>query len=189
MRFAGAIALLALAAPAPALAANADVQVGDDFFAPKTTKVQPGDSVTWRWVGAEDHSVRANAHQAEAFKSAVMSAGSFAHTFAEPGRFTYFCEIHPFMTGAVEVGAFVSGAKTKVSGHTAKISFRLSQQARVRLALSGPSKRVVRRLLGAGKRSITLRHLRPGRYRASLRPTDTAGTTGPTVKTKRFSVR
>jgi plastocyanin len=186
MRFAGAIALLALALPAPALAANADVQVGDDFFAPTKTKIQPGDSVTWQWVGSADHSVRANAG---AFKSAVMSSGTFAHTFTKPGRFTYFCEIHPFMTGAIEVGAFVTGAGAKVSGHTAKISFRLSQQARVRVALSGPTKRVVRRLLGAGKRSITLRHLRAGRYRVSLRPTDTAGTTGPAVKTKRFSVR
>ena len=198
MRFAGLPILLALALPAPALAANADVKVDDDFFDAPTVQIQPGESVTWHWVGSSEHTVTASANQTMSFRSPLMGSGSFTRSFPKPGRFTYFCEIHSGMRGAVEVGPppfpdtllpRVSGAKATVSGRTAKVGLRLSEKARVRVALSGPSKRVVTRLLAKGRRSIAFRHLRAGRYRASLRATDTAGNKGRTIKLKRFRVR
>jgi plastocyanin len=198
MRLALPLTLLALAAPAPAFAANADVNVGDDFYDAPTVQIQPGDSVTWHWAGLDQHTVTASANQTMSFRSKLMSSGTFARTFAKPGRFTYFCETHSNMRGAVEVGPApfpdtglprVSGAKAKVSRRTAKVSLRLSEKARVRVALSGPSKQVIARVLAQGKRSFSFRHLRAGSYRASLRATDTAGNNGRTVKLKRFRVR
>jgi len=201
MRLAAALTLLGLAVPAPALAANRDVNVGDDFFDPVPVEIQPGDSVTWRWSGSDDHSVRAVANQTESFRSAtVRGAGkTFAHTFAKRGRFTYFCEVHPAtMRGSVEVGSppfpdtilpRVTSVKPKVSGSSAKLSFRLSEKSTLKVSLSGPSKRSTTRSLGKGKRSLTFRGLREGRYRASLRPTDTSGNKGRVVKSSRFRVR
>lgn len=178
--------------------ASTFVSIGDDFFDPATVRIQPGETVTWRWAGSSKHSVVANANQTERFRSPLQSSGSFPHTFAKPGRFTYHCEIHSNMRGAVEVGSApfpdtglprLAGARARVSGSTAKVSFRLSERSRVRVALSGPSRRVITRVLGPGKRSISFRRLRRGGYRASLRPTDTAGNKGRLVKTRRFSVR
>jgi plastocyanin len=198
MRLALPLTLLALAAPAPALAANADVTVGDDFFDAPTVQIQPGESVTWHWTGAADHTVTTSANQTERFSSKLMSSGTFTRTFARPGRFTYFCQVHSNMRGAVEVGPApfpdttlprVSGAKAKVAGRTAKLGFALSEQARVRVALSGPSKRVVARVLAKGKHAIAFRHLRAGSYRATVLATDTAGNKGRTVNVKRFRVR
>jgi plastocyanin len=198
MRLALTLTLLALAAPAPALAANADVTVGDDFFDAPTVQIQPGESVTWHWTGATEHTVTTSPNQTESFSSKLMSSGTLTRTFAKPGRFTYFCQVHSSMRGAVEVGPapfpdttlpLVSGAKAKVAGRTAKLGFGLSEKARVRVALSGPSKRVVARVLAKGKRAISFRHLLPGSYRATLRATDTAGNKGRTVSLKRFRVR
>jgi plastocyanin len=200
MRLAAPLAVLALAAPGPALAANVDVAVRDDFFEPTPVRVQPGDSVTWRWNDYNQHNVRSFANQTESFRSPFMSgSGTFSRTFAKRGRFTYFCEVHrPFMRGAVEVGPppfpdttlpRVFGVKAKIAGSAVKLSFRLSERARLRVSLSGPSTRRATRTLGRGKRSLTFRRLRGGRYRATLRPTDTAGNKGRAVKSSRFSVR
>lgn len=181
-------------------AAAQTVTVGDDFFAASTVQVQPGDTVTWRWDGSSQHNVRAFPNQTESFRSAFMSGTgkTFARTFAKPGRFSYFCENHPStMRGAVEVGPApfpdtglprVSGLKARVSGSAVKLSFRLSENARVRASLSGPSRKGITKTLRRGSRSITLRGLRDGRYKAGLRATDTAGNRGAAAS-KRFSVR
>jgi plastocyanin len=201
MRLAGLLIVLALALPASALAANADVNVGDNFFDPTPARIQPGDSVTWRWSGFVQHNVRADANQTESFRSAIVSGAgrTFAHTFAKPGRFAYFCEVHPTtMRGAVEVGPApfpdtllprVTGVRARTSGSTAKVSFRLTERSRVRVSLSGPSRKTISRVLRRGRRSLTFRRLRGGRYRASLRATDTAGNRGRLVRSSRFRVR
>ena len=184
---------------APAAASAADVSVGDNFFGPKTVQIQPGDTVNWTWTGFAAHNVRADPGQTERFKSDVMSGSgkTYQHTFAKAGRFTYFCEIHgPAMSGVVEVGSApfpdtllprltrlkASGAKA-----AAKLSFRLSEASRVRVSLRGPSRRTVTKRLGKGRRSIRLRRLKSGRYRATARPTDLAGNRGRAVA-KRFTL-
>jgi plastocyanin len=205
MRFAGLLTLLALLAiPAPALAAsNADVTIGDDFYesptatAP-TVKIQPGDTVTWHWTGMDQHTVTASPNQTVSFSSPFKTSGTFKRGFPKPGRFIYHCQVHDQMRGAVEVGPppfpdtslpRISRYKARVSGSTMKVSFKLSEKSRVRVAVSGPSDKVVTRLLGTGKRSITFRHLKAGRYRAGLRLRDTAGNKGHSPKTKRVRVR
>lgn len=198
MRPTGLALLAVLALPAPALAANADVSVGDDFFDAATVRIEPGDSVTWRWTGSNSHNVVAAPNQTMSFRSRLQRSGSYARSFPDRGRFTYVCEIHPAMRGAVEVGAApfpdtllprVAAARARVARRTARVGFRLSERARVRVALSGPSRRVTTRLLARGSRAIAFRGLRPGRYRATLRATDTAGNRGRAVRTAAFSVR
>ena len=44
------------------------------------------------------------------FDSEALNPGeSFMFTFPEAGTFSYHCEIHPFMTGSVTVGAAGGG--------------------------------------------------------------------------------
>jgi plastocyanin len=194
------LAAAALAAvPATASAANAEVSVGDNFFNPKTVQIQPGDSVTWRWTGSAPHNVKADSGQTESFGSKVLTGtgNTFEHTFADPGRFTYFCEIHgPVMSGAVEVGPppfpdtllpRLTRLKASPGGAAVMLSFRLSEGARVKVSLRGPSRRSLTKRLGKGRRSVRIRRLRAGRYSATVRPTDVAGNRGRAV-TKRFTI-
>jgi plastocyanin len=187
-----------LAAPASAYAANADVAVRDDFFDPSTVQIQPGETVTWRWSGLNQHNVASDPNQAESFNSEFMIVGTFSHTFSRPGRFTYFCEVHPSnMRGAVEVGSApfpdttlpsLSRVRARTGEGRVRLSFRLSEDARVKVSLRGRSRRSVTRSLSRGSRSVRFRRLRAGRYRATLRATDAAGNRGRAV-TKRFRLR
>ena len=193
-----AVAALAVV-PASASAADVEVSVGDNFFKEKTVQIQPGDSVTWRWTGSAAHNVKANSGQTERFGSDVMTGAgnTFRHTFPDAGRFTYFCEIHgPAMSGAVEVGPppfpdtllpRLTRLKASPGAAAVKLSFRLSEGARVKVSLRGPTRRSVTQRLGKGRRSVRFRRLRAGRYRATVRPTDLAGNRGRAV-TKRFTV-
>jgi plastocyanin len=189
------LAVVALAAPASA--ADSTVTVDDDFFKETTVRIQPGDSVSWSWVGSDSHTVTANPGQTEKFASKEQSSGSFSHTFAKAGRFSYHCEIHPTeMRAVVEVGSApfpdtslprVAGAIGKPGRRQAIVSFRLSEAAKVKLTLRGPTRKSVSKRLGKGSRKLRLRRLKPGRYRATLTATDAAGNKGRPAKA-RFSV-
>jgi plastocyanin len=197
MRLAFLPALFLLALPAPALAANADVNVADDEFQAPTVQINPGETVTWHWTGVDQHTVTSHAFQTEKFGSKFMTSGTFQHTFAKPGRFTYYCQVHTFMRGAVEVGPApfpdttlprATSVKAKVSGSTAKIGFRLSEKSRVKVSVRGRTDKVTSRLLSKGKRSLTFKHLKAGSYKYTLSLRDVAKNKGKTVK-KSFRVR
>ena len=86
------------------------VQVGDDFFSPKSIHVSPGDTVQWTLVGQmTNHTVT---DSGGAFDSGFLSSRgmTFSHTFSasDTGKtFNYFCQTHVSvgMTGDVQVGA------------------------------------------------------------------------------------
>jgi plastocyanin len=190
-------AAILLAAPASASAANADVSVMDNFFQARTVQIQPGESVTWHWGTGTTHTATAFPNQTIKFNSGEMSSGTFTKTFPKPGRFTYFCQIHgPSMRGTVEVGPRpfpdtllprLGRVKAKAVDENVKLSFRLSEKAKVKVSLSGPSHRSATKRLGKGKRSVRFKHLKAGDYKATLRPTDGAGNRGR-ASTKRFSI-
>ncbi|ABS66226.1 blue (type 1) copper domain protein [Xanthobacter versatilis] len=101
-----AAALLALAlglAARPAAAAGEEVTVSiDNFtFTPAEVTVAPGTTVTW--VNNDDipHTV---VDKKQAFRSKVLDTeGKYSFTFNTAGDFTYFCSLHPHMTGKVVV--------------------------------------------------------------------------------------
>jgi plastocyanin len=85
--------------PAPA----ALVHIGNFTFNQPAITVHPGTTVTW--VNDDDipHTV---VEQGLAFKSKVLDTGDrFSFTFAKAGQFSYFCSLHPHMTGKVIVKA------------------------------------------------------------------------------------
>jgi plastocyanin len=191
MRLAPVSVLFLLALPAPALAADANVNVADDEFQAPTVQIQPGDTVTWHWTGVDQHTVTTRSGQTERFGSKFMTSGTFQHTFPKPGRFTYFCQVHTFMRGAVEVGPppfpdtllpRATSVKAKASGGTAKISFKLSEKSRVKVAVSGRTDKVTSRLLSKGKHSLKFRHLKAGSYKFTLSLRDLAKNKGKSVK-------
>ena len=74
----------------------------DNFaFTPKELTVKPGTTI--RWTNKDDipHTVTSDS---KVFDSPVLDSNqSFQFTFANAGRFTYFCKLHPHMTGVVMV--------------------------------------------------------------------------------------
>ncbi len=88
------------AAPgAPAAPSNVSVNIANNQFSPSTITISAGSTVTWSNADTVTHTVTADD---QSFASGlVKKATSWSHTFTTPGTFTYFCEIHPEMTGTV----------------------------------------------------------------------------------------
>ena len=85
-----------------AAAAAANQVVIENFsFAPATLTVKAGTKVTW--INRDDvpHTVNENDKR---FKSGPMDTDDqFSYTFTAPGTFSYFCALHPKMTGQIIV--------------------------------------------------------------------------------------
>jgi plastocyanin len=92
-------------APAPSGEAvrSAKVEMVDFSFEPPTVTIQAGGKVAWQNEGETAHTATADD---DAFDTGTVDPGklkSEAAAFKEPGSFSYHCEIHPQMTGTVEV--------------------------------------------------------------------------------------
>ncbi len=82
------------------VAAN-QVVIENFSFAPATLTVKTGTKVTW--INRDDvpHTVNENDKR---FKSGPMDTDDqFSFTFSAPGTFSYFCALHPKMTGQIIV--------------------------------------------------------------------------------------
>ena len=88
------------AADQPA-AANAEVKIDNFSFGPQTVTVPVGATVTW--VNRDDipHTVVSTDG---VFKSKVRDTDeTFSYTFTKAGTYSYYCSVHPKMTGQVVV--------------------------------------------------------------------------------------
>jgi len=97
------------------LAATNTIQVFSfDFGTSPSTHVdpviQPGDTVTWVWVGTSiPHSTTAAPGQLENWDSALHTQPfSFSHTFSNIGTFGYYCSLHGSNAGCGN-GSAMSG--------------------------------------------------------------------------------
>jgi plastocyanin len=82
------------------------VAIEDFYFEPADAAIQPGDTIMWVNEGNTPHTVTSDDGR---FDSEVLNPGeSFMFTFPESGTFSYHCEIHPSMTGSVNVGEAAS---------------------------------------------------------------------------------
>ena len=167
--------LLALAATAPATAAEWTVQAFNFEFGPEQQQVAVGDTVSWSFTDA-GHSSTSRPGQAERWGSGTREAGGiYRHTFTKPGRYEYVCLPHEsFMSGVIQVGQD-SVARTadrfraKRRGRSVTVSVTLNEPAQLTYRLKGPTRRTVKRgRLAAGSHSFKLKRLATGRYRGTL---------------------
>ncbi len=181
----------ALAAPTARQAATANVRTVDFAFKPSFTRIEPGDSVTWTQAGAEIHNVTSQVTSPERFGSDDLLPGkTFTQAFPNAGRFPYICTIHEEMRGVVQVGPDtvdpkLRRPKAKVGKKSVRVSFRLSEPAKVSgfVTKRGKTKKLRRargRQLEDGARSISIKTsgLAPGRYRATVVARDAEGNSG-----------
>lgn len=164
----------ALLAAAPASAEDASISVPDYEFAPARVKVDPGDTVTWNFVGPTQHTATSARGEAERFDSGELGPGqTFARTFDNPGRWSFYCRPHPNMTGSVTVGEdevakSFKGAKVTGADGSLKVSLRLLEDAKVTVSVKGPKRKKVTKSLDSGKRSIKVGRLREGAYKVTV---------------------
>ena len=82
-------------------ASEAAVKIDNFTFAPAALTIHAGDTV--RWTNHDDlpHNV---VSEDKSFKSKTLDTDeNFSYTFSKPGTYTYYCSIHPRMTGKVVV--------------------------------------------------------------------------------------
>ena len=92
------------AAPTPAPASGSTaVGIVDLAFEPADIQVTTGTTVTWTNTGVAPHT--ATAKDGSFDSGTLETGGTFEHTFAAPGTFAYLCQVHPDMTGTIEVVA------------------------------------------------------------------------------------
>jgi len=83
--------------------APTEVKIDNFSFSPVTLTVTAGTTVTWTNRDDIPHTV-VSADDAKTFKSKVMDTDEkFSFTFTKAGTYTYFCSVHPKMTGTVVV--------------------------------------------------------------------------------------
>ena len=78
------------------------IVIKDFHFSPQTVTVKSGEKLTWINRDEEPHTVVSVEKQ---FKksSALDTDQEFTITAGAPGTYTYFCSVHPKMTGTIIV--------------------------------------------------------------------------------------
>lgn len=85
-------------------AAKAAVDIQDFKFAPMAVKVEVGGAVTFANADKAKHNAQTDSGAKGAFNTGDLQMGdSKAVTFDKPGKLSYYCVYHRFMTGTVEV--------------------------------------------------------------------------------------
>ncbi len=125
MRIAKLVPLAVFLVPLAAFGATVNVTVSNFAFTPSSVTIAPGDTVQWNFTSL--HSSTSDATTGpEVWNSGLLSTGSFSHTFATVGTWTYHCSLHTFMKGSVQVASAVTitsvNPPTALPGATVTIS-------------------------------------------------------------------
>jgi plastocyanin len=87
--------------PAQSPSATQRVTVDNFSFNPATLTVAPGTTVTWTNRDDVPHTITANDKR---FASKPLDTDdTFSHVFTQAGTYSYFCAVHPHMTGQIIV--------------------------------------------------------------------------------------
>jgi plastocyanin len=103
-----AVAMVMLFTASPKVRASSDgapaeveVKIDNFSFGPQTVTVPAGTTVTWTNRDDIPHTVVSTDG---VFKSKVRDTDEkFSYTFTKAGSYSYFCSVHPKMTGKVVV--------------------------------------------------------------------------------------
>jgi plastocyanin len=77
------------------------VQILKFAFVPKEITIAPGAKIVWTNQDETPHTIIAS--DGTFVSKAMDTDDRFEYTFAKEGDFSYFCTLHPYMTGIVHV--------------------------------------------------------------------------------------
>jgi plastocyanin len=78
------------------------IEIKDFSFNPQTLTVKSGETVTWINRDEEPHTV-VSVEKKFKKSTALDTDQTFTITAGAPGTYTYFCSVHPKMTGTIVV--------------------------------------------------------------------------------------
>ena len=78
------------------------IEIKDFAFNPQTITVKSGEKITWINKDEEPHTV-VSVEKRFKKSSALDTDQEFTITAGAPGTYTYFCSVHPKMTGMIVV--------------------------------------------------------------------------------------
>ena len=99
-RFCPAFGALAIFAGAALAGAVVPIAISDLVFSPAKITVKVGESVEWTNNDFVEHTATASDGE---WDVAIPSGKSAVQQMAKPGTITYFCRVHPGMTGKIHV--------------------------------------------------------------------------------------
>jgi len=91
------------ASPPPLLPAVLTIHIKDFKYNPTPAKIHTGDRVTFVNDDDEPHTVTATDKSYDS--EGLDTNNTWQHVYTKPGRYTYFCELHPYMKAVVIVTA------------------------------------------------------------------------------------
>ena len=87
--------------------ASPGCETSNTCFSPASLTINSGDTVEWINVDTAVHTVTsgspANGPSGVFDSSLIMGGASFENTFDEAGNYDYFCMVHPWMVGNIQV--------------------------------------------------------------------------------------
>jgi plastocyanin len=163
---AAALALvLLLAAPAAARAEEVDTGIAFAAFQPPDIQVLAGDTVTWINDSVRAHTV--NAVDGSWSSPELVAAGRFSHTFDTVGTVPYYCRLHSFMRGQVDV------ARVLIDQPAAPAASGRAYPLHGRTALAPQTPLTIEADTGAGFRAVgSAQVAADGTFTAAVTPTD-----------------
>ena len=96
------VAVAAVAASVLPAGAAGSIRLKANFFAPKSTTVKKGTTVTFRWTGRAPHNVTVVSGPAK-FHSRVQTSGTYKRKLTKKGTYRIVCTIHPGMNLTLKV--------------------------------------------------------------------------------------
>jgi plastocyanin len=87
----------------PTTQAAVTVKIENFSFLPKELDIAVGTTVTWQNADDVPHTATSK-DDPQVFDSGPLDTDDkFSFTFNKPGKYTYYCKVHPHMTGVVVV--------------------------------------------------------------------------------------
>ena len=91
------------AATSPTSQAAVTVKIENFAFIPKELDIAVGTNVTWQNADDVPHTATSK-DDPQVFDSGPLDTDDkFSFTFNKPGKYAYYCKVHPHMTGVVVV--------------------------------------------------------------------------------------
>jgi plastocyanin len=91
------------ASTSPAAQSGAKVEIDNFSFTPNELTISVGTTVTWTNHDDVPHTATAKGKPSAFDSKALDTDGKFSFTFNQPGTYTYYCRLHPHMTGKIIV--------------------------------------------------------------------------------------
>lgn len=86
----------------PAPASSIVITIKNFSFNPSSTSLKAGGTITWKNADMSTHT--ATDSSAGGFNSGDITPGSsYKTTISKPGKYSYMCEIHQYMTATITV--------------------------------------------------------------------------------------